>query len=253
MSNALLRFWWVVVLGCVVGVGLAVWMVYEIPGFTPRDRTLWTAQARIFVTSSQGQYVRLSVPRSVEPTTTAASQGQDATDRAGGGPVVFSETPNVQPLLAAANLYPLLIESDDVAKLREELYGPLPGTVYATAYSAVSTPSRFTPAQLPVIDIFATSGLPDQAIALAGATADTFKAWIRKEQDRARVAPKERIIIRELVAPSRTVPSGGPSYGIPVLVTMAIIAAFGTLAVVLDQLIPRGVGAPQPRWLSRRT
>ena len=38
--------------------------------------------------------------------------------------------------------------------------------------------------------------------------------------------------------------TGGPSYGIPILVALAVFAAFGMIAVLLDQLVQRGVRAP---------
>lgn len=234
MSAALARFWWLVVVGVVVGVVVAVSIVYDVPSFTPREQPVYTADARLFVTSSEGQYVRISVPRAIDDT----SEG--ITGRGGGGgPIVVEDLPNVQPLLAAANVYPLLIESDEVARLREEMFGPLPGDVIANAYSAVSTPQRYSPAQIPVIDIFATATTTKQATTLAGATAEAFTRWIRLEQDRAGVDPEARILIQQLRAPVDAFPSGGPSYGIPILAALAIMAAFGMIAVVLDQLFPR--------------
>jgi len=243
VNNALLRFWWVVTLGIFFGVSIAVWIVYEIPGFTPREDTVYTAATQLFVTSAEGQYVRVSVPRTVDSGSTRGARG--SAGQGGGSRLVINEPPNVEPLLAAANVYPLLIASDDVARLREKLFGPLPGTVTATAFTAVSTATRFLPAQLPVIDIFATSSRPREATTLAQATAETFKRWIKREQDRAGVAPRERIRVELLRAPRGALPSGGPSYGIPILAALAVASAFVILAFVLDQLLPRGAEAPQ--------
>lgn len=247
MSAALLRFWWVATLGVVVGVALAVWMLYEVPGFTPRDQPVWTAPARLFVTSSEGQYIRLSVPRVLESGTSATEpESSRPSGRGGGSPLVINEPPNVEPLLKAANFYPQLIESDDVAKLREKMFGPLRGTVTANAYTAVSTPSRFTPAQIPVVDIFASSATAKEAVTLASATVDAFQAYITAEQNRAELEPEERILIQELKAAGPTFPIGGPAYGIPILVALAVMAGFGMLAVVLDQIVPRRAHEPKP-------
>lgn len=231
MSSALVRFWWVVSLGVFLGVTIAAWMVYALPSLTPREAPVYTAAARLFVTSAEGQYVRLSIPRAVETTEGGGGRGGDL--------VVVDETPDVQPLLTAANLYPLLIESDEVAALREERFGVLPGDVIASAYTSVSTPQRYLPAQLPIVDIVAMSPTPRDATALAQATADTFELWVRRSQDRAGVAPKDRILIQQLRAPSDAFPSGGPSYGLPILAAIAVAAAFVILAVVLDQLFAR--------------
>ncbi len=240
MSGALVRFWWVVVLGVLVGVTIAAWMVYALPSLTPREEPVYSAAARLFVTSAEGQYVRLSVPTQVETPGGGGGRGS-------GGPdsdlVVVDETPDVQPLLAAANLYPSLIESDEVASLREENYGALQGDVFATAYTAVSTPQRFLPAQLPLIDIVATSPTAREAMALAQATADTFELWIKREQDQAGVAPEDRILIQQLRAPRDAFPTGGPTYGLPILAAIAIAAAFVIIAVVLDQVFPRDATA----------
>lgn len=228
---ALRRYWWLLVVGGAVGLLVAVSMVYTIPGFDQRDPRTYTAQSRLFVTSPEGQYVRVSVPREVE---TGSSEGAS-----GGGPAVTQTPPNVQPLLAAANIYPSIIVSDDVTRLRTKMFGPLPGRVTANALSAVSTPQRFAPAQIPIIDIFATAESPTQAITLANATSDAFGSWVKAEQNRSGVKPAERILIRELQVPRLATPSPGPSWGVPILVALALVAAFGFLAVVLDRLSPR--------------
>jgi hypothetical protein len=238
MSAALVRFWWIVALGVVAGLTISASMVYSLPSLAPREDPVYTAAARLFITSAEGQYVRLKVPTPVASPGTAAGRGGGD-----GGVIVVDETPDVQPLLAATNVYPLLIESDEVAALREEKYGPMPGDVIATAFTAVSTPQRFLPAQLPIIDIVATSSSPREAMALAQATADTFELFIRRAQDRADVAPDDRILIEQLRAPREAFPSGGPSYGLPILAAIAIVAAFLILAVVLDQLFPRDATA----------
>ena len=235
MSAALQRFWWVVVLGVGLGITVFAWMIYELPSFEHRDPPVYSAASRLFVTSAEGQYVRLSIPREVE-TPGGAGGGE-------GSLVVVDETPNITPLLAATNVYPLIIEGDDVATLREEKFGALPGEVTATAYTAVSTPTRFLPAQLPIIDIVATSGTPREAITLAQATADTFELWVRRAQNKAGVAPRERILIEQLRAPRDVFPLGGPSYGLPILAALAVAAAFAIIAVVLDQLFPRDATA----------
>lgn len=234
-------------MGVAVGVGLALWMVYELPSFTPRDKPVYTATARLYVTSSQGQYIRLSVPRLVDTGTPSGGTPRNRGGYPASGSVVVNDPPNVQPLLNAANIYPLLIESDQVASQRKKMFGPLPGTVQANAYSAVSTPQRYSPAQIPIIDIFATSGTAKQAITLADATAAAFERFIKLQQDRAGIEPEERILIEQIQAPRTAFPSNGPSYGVPILVALAVIAAFGFLAVVLEQLFPRAVRVPQPQ------
>jgi len=245
---ALLRFWWLLGLGIVVAIGAAAWMVYDLPDLTPRTKATYTANAQLFVTSPDGSYIRLSVPRAVETggdtSSSAKSSKKQASTRESGGPLIVRDPPNVQPLLAAANLYPLLIESDQVSALRRKMFGPIPGTVQAQAVGAVSTPSRFVPSELPVIDIFASSSSAQRAEALAFATSRAFQRWIRLEQDRAGLERRERVLINVLRAPHGAVESGGPSFGIPVLVALAVLASFCLLALALDRIF---AGAPKTR------
>ena len=223
------RNWWVLAIGVVVAIGVAASMAYEVPGFTPRHKPVYTATERLLVTSSEGSYIRVSVPRRVDDETASGTES--------GGSRVVQEPPDVRPLLSAANLYPLLIESDQVTKLLSETYGPMEGTVRATALSAVVTPTRYRPSQLPAIDIFATSLTEEKAVALAIATSKSFKQWIQLEQAKTKLKPRDRIIIQELRVPTGAVSTGGPSFGIPVLVALAVLAGFGLLAVALDRLL----------------
>lgn len=227
-SAALRRNWWVLAIGVVVAITVATSIAYEIPGFTPRHKPVYTANARLLVTSSEGSYIRVSVPRRVDE----ESASGDAT----GTSRVVDQPPDVRPLLSAANLYPLLIESDHVTNLRREMFGPMKGTVRATAVSAVITPMRYRPSQLPAIDVFATSSTEENAVALANATSKSFMRWIQLEQAKTKLKPRERIIIQELRVPTGAVSSGGPSFGIPVLVALAVLAGFGLLAVALDRI-----------------
>ena len=59
-----------------------------------------------------------------------------------------------------------------------------------TRTRAVSTPQRYAPAQIPVIDIFATSATAKEAITLADETAEAFKRYILQQQNRARSEPR---------------------------------------------------------------
>jgi capsular polysaccharide biosynthesis protein len=116
------------------------------------------------------------------------------------------------------------------------MFGPIEGRVRATAVSAVITPQRYRPSQLPAIDIFATSPTEEKAVALANATSKSFKRWIQIQQNNTKLKPRERIIIQELRVPTSAVSSGGPSFGVPVLVALAVLAGFGLLAVALDRI-----------------
>lgn len=232
---ALRRFWWIVVLGVIVGGFAAALMVYSVeaslpPKFTEREQPLYTAQARLFVTSGEAPYLRTSVPRFRE---VPIGNGASATF------TQVSDPPDVSTLVEAANLYPLLIESDEVSRLRTVQSGDIPGEVTAKAIFATATANRYQPSGIPVIELFATAGSPSDATALAGATSKAFRTWIIREQNRAGIDPKERILIQELEAPSGAIATGGVEIGLPVLALLAIITAFGAAAIMLDRTFPR--------------
>jgi hypothetical protein len=232
---ALRRFWWIVLLGGLVAVLVATLMMYSVeaslpPKFTAREQPLYTAQARLFVTSGEAPYLRTTVPRVRE------------VPIGGGAEAAFTrvnEAPDVSTLVDAANLYPLLIESDEVSRLRTEQSGDIPGDVTAKAIFATATANRFQPSGIPVIELFATTDSPDDAAALATATSKAFRTWIVREQNRAGIDPKERILIQELEAPSEAIATGGGGIGLPVLALLAIITAFGAGAIMLDRTFPR--------------
>ena len=233
---ALRRFWWIIALGGCVGVLVTLLMVYSVelsvpPKFKEREKPVYTAEARLFVTSGEAPYLRTSVPRFRE---VPIGSGESATF------TQVSDPPDVSTLVEAANLYPLLIESDEVSRLRsEQQSGDIPGEVTAKAIFATATANRYQPSGIPVIELFATAGSPDDAKNLAAATSRAFRTWIVREQNRAGIEPEERILIQELEAPTGAIATGGTEIGLPVLALLAILTAFGAGAIMLDRTFPR--------------
>lgn len=235
---ALRRFWWVLAIGGVVAVAAAVLMVYKVDSVAPpklsaREKPTYTSEVRLFVTSGEAPYLRTSVPRFTE---VPIGTDGETTSR----PVQqILDAPDVKTLVDAANVYPLFIVSDDVARVRTQLYGDLPGEVSAQAIFASATAARYQPSQIPVIELFATAGSEDDAIALAAATSKAFRQWMSREQQRAGIGPKQRILIQELEAPTDAVATGGGGISLPVLAMLAILTAFGAGAIMLDRMYPR--------------
>ena len=157
--------------------------------------------------------------------------------------MIVNAAPDTGTLINAANLYPLLIESDQVGEIRRELLGRVPGAVTAAAVFAVNRPGRFEPSRVPVIEIIAASNSPSNASRLAQGTVDAFMRWITQQQEAADVKPSQRILIEQIQAPRATVVSGGTSMSMPVLAAFAILLAFSGLALLLDRIFP--VGRPE--------
>ena len=159
--------------------------------------------------------------------------------------MLVTDTPDTATLIQAANLYPLLIESDQVELMRERMFGPVVGDVSARAIYAVATPGRFELSDVPVIELMAESQTGGEAIALAEASSKAFIRWISQQQAAAGVEEGERIVVEQLRTPQEATPSGATPTTLVALVTLAVMGAFIALAVALDRIFPRKPG-PEP-------
>jgi hypothetical protein len=247
--RALRRFWWLLLLGTSIAVVAAVASVYRLdfssipPDVQKRAQVTYTASARLLVTSSDAPYFRRTVYTRV--TNADGSLGE---------PGFATGPPDLGTLISNANLYPLLIESDEVQALRQKMHGLIPGSVTAHAIYAVASPNRFELSEVPVIEVFAFSGSYSAAVDLAQGTVDAFTEYVEREQDQADLEPEERILIRELERPNGAVASQDSSRTLPLMLFVAILAAFVALAVVLNRIYPselprlhlRGGNAPVP-------
>lgn len=242
----LLRYWWVVVIG-----GLAAVLVGLLALQAKKEPYQYTASAQLLVSSPEAPYFRYSITR--EGT---RSVGQDQAPQV----VIDTGPPDTTTLVQAANLYPLLIESDLVAKERISRFGQVPGEIDARAIFAVQTPNRFEGSSVPVIEVSATSTDPADAVKLADTTVSSFAGWIQSQQNAAEVNDDQRILIQPISAARVVSQTGGPTYAIPLLLGAAVFLAFCGLAFVLDSITLRGrrlldeqAGAPRPIPLSNTT
>jgi hypothetical protein len=232
---ALRRFWWLVAIGVLFAAIAGAAAIYNLPSFEQRDKPVYTATARMLVTGADAPYFRTSVTRTT---------GGSAVDTPGGNVGVTTTTspPDVTIYTRAANTFPPLVESDQVRAERERRFGPEPeGTISigANAIYQVATPSRFRLSEVPVIQVFGTATTPSAAIAITQQTADAFMSWLRKQQNAASVPARQRILIQEIQQPNEAIPSRTASRSLAFLVFVAVVLAFGFLAVVLDRLSPR--------------
>lgn len=247
--QALRRYWPVLAGGAVLAVLAVVFAMYRLPSFEKRSPATYTATARLLVTGVHGPYMRSSV--------TTRTTARPAVDGAPATTETQTAAPDLAPYVRAANLYPLLVESDQVQKYREKLFGVTDGTVTANAIYQVATPSRFRVSDIPVIQVFGTSTGPRASMRLTQQTADAFVAWITREQKVAGITPRQRIVVQEIERPKAKdiVVAGGTSKGLVGMVFVAVLAAFAGLAIVLDRIRPRGAVAapavvPEPELLA---
>jgi len=237
--RALARFWWLVVAGLIVG-GAAAVLAY---GAQHGKRHVATAQ--LLVNSPSAPYLR----GSETPLTGQSAKLRPTRTTSTGGAV----PPDTQTLVNAANLYPFLIQSDQIARYRESLYGTTPGTLTAVAHNAsTNTYGVYHPSPLPIIDVTAKAKLASDASSLVQNTIQAFSKWIGLEQKTKRIPSSERLQVQELTAPVVT-STGGPKPGLPIFIGALVFLAFCGLALVLgrsaggsrDETVRRAEAAPQ--------
>jgi len=238
--RALRRFWWLLVLGLGIAAIAAIAAVYRIdffsvpPSLEKRAQVTYTASARLLVTSAEAPYFRTIVTREI------SGEGDAETQE-------FAGAPDIGTLITTANLYPILIESDEVEELRQEMAGPLQGSVTTRAIYEVNSPSRFELSQVPVVEIFGHSSTFAGAVGITQATVDAFQVYVNRTQDRAGLQRQERILLQQIQRPAGAVASGGSSLSLPLMLFVVIAGAFFALAILLDRLFPAGLSLPR-RW-----
>jgi hypothetical protein len=238
--HALRRFWWVVALGLGVASLAAILSLYRIdflsvpPSLEKREPVTYTATARVLVTSAEAPYFRTTVTREL-----GTDEG-DSTQE-------FAGAPDIGTLISTANLYPVLIQSDEVQRLRQEMSGPLPGAITTRAIYEVNSPGRFELSQVPVVEVYGHSTTFAGAIELTQATVEAFMAYVERTQNRAGLSPQERIVLEEIQRPVTAIATGGSSLSLPLMLFVVVVAAFCALAILLDRLFPTGIRLPR-RW-----
>jgi len=229
--RALLRFWWLVVAGLAAGVIGAAALVERQPGPT------YAATETVLVNSANAPFLRTSQTQA--QATTAPARGKGKSKGAMQTSVRSSSAaPDTQVLVNAANLYPMFLQSDEIKKLRIELYGTTPGRVTASAMaSSTNTYGVYHMSPLPLITVKTTSRRAKSAEKLAVDTVHAFQVWIVKRQKKAGVPVAERIWIEPLRV--RVTSTGGKTYGLPLFVLVVVLLAFSGAAVLVDRLRPR--------------
>ena len=212
--HALIRFWWIVAAGVIAAVVVAVGLAAQQPS------PLYTASENVLVTSPSAPYLR------TVPTTTKAKK-----------PVSSTIATDTQALVSAANLYPLLIQSDAVARLRRSLFGPARGTLTVAALaSSTNTYGVYHPSPLPVITVKAVAHRPAAAQKLAVDTVKAFNVWIVGQQKASGIPAKQRISVERLGVRMRS--TGGSSVGLPLFGGFIVLLGFCGLAVTAARLRP---------------
>jgi hypothetical protein len=220
-ARALARFWWLILAGLVIG-GLVAVFAYSVQSGKKHSAT-----AQLLVNSPTAPYLRGSETGTASRTTKLRPTRTTST----GGAV----PPDTQTLVNAANLYPFLIQSEQIAQYRKSLFGSTPGKLTAVAHNAsTNTYGVYHPSPLPIIDVTAKSKLAADATMLVEQTDQAFAKWITKEQKAKGIPTSERLQVQELTLPVVT-STGGPKPGLPLFAGALVLFAFIGLALVLGR------------------
>jgi hypothetical protein len=243
-----MRYWWIAALGIITAAALAVFAVYHVsmgvpPKLTPRKPPVYVARAQLFVDGPNSPFLRTSV---TEGSATSA-----------GGTLHITPTnsaPDTSVLLAASNLYPVIIQSDQVTELRQRTFGDVEGSVVAQAAFATATPyGAYKLSPIPIIDVRAYSLQGPDARKLAQDTVNAFQLWLSGKQSRSKIPDGQRVIVRQLQTPTGSSKIDNSSFTAPAGVAILVIGlAFG-LILLLDrrrnqagQDTDTAVGEPAP-------
>jgi capsular polysaccharide biosynthesis protein len=256
---ALRRFWWVCALGGVAALTAAFLMIYSVSlsslKVSHRAKPTYTASTLLLVNSTANPYLRTAVSSPApSATTTPAATGRSATSTSIFHPAGASQSraltthaPDTQTLVAAANLFPMLIQSDQITARRVRMFGKLDGTVSAKAIYSFVTPSRFKPSSFPVIQVQANAAGPRAAKKLAQETTAAFTSWLVANQNASHVPQSERILVQELQAPGHAFATGRAKKSLPLAIGALVLAAFLGLAILLDRLYPSAAASARPQ------
>jgi hypothetical protein len=206
------------------------------PKLTPRKPPVYVASAQLFVDGPNSPFLRTSVT-------------EQTPSQVGGTLhlVPSTSSPDTSVLLAASNLFPVIIQSDQVTQLRERTYGRVEGSVVAQAAFATATPyGAYKLSPIPIIDVRAYSLHGHDARRLAQDTVNAFQLWLAGKQSRSKIPDGQRVIVRQIQTPENSKKIDNSSFTAPAGVAILVIAlAFG-LILLLDRRRSPADSDPDP-------
>jgi hypothetical protein len=249
LLRALVRFWWVALLGIVLA-GLAfTFATYTVklgvpPKLTARSKSTYSTSTQMLVTSRRDPNLSatnvnariITLPNSTTTSTTGAPTGSTANSTYDSGSGADGD---LQRLDEIANNLPPRVTSDPVVKLRNQMFGRINGSVTAANPYAFSGAGGFRSGPLPYIQINGTADTPQDAVAITNQTAVAFKAWFEKKQVSNNIPVKNRVVVEQVNSADRASANGGTKPLLGVAAALLVLLGASGLALALDRLIPR--------------
>jgi hypothetical protein len=204
------RFWWVLLIGTVVAVALAILSTARITphGLKYRKAEVWQSQTLLLLTQAGFPWGRTVQPSGADPSSLAGS----------------------------TDLYSQFANSDIVRKMMR--HDGAPKTWKINAVPASTSNSAYS-ASLPVIAMFGTAPSAHGAVSAVLLGRKAFLAYVTGQQTAAAIPDSQRVVIQvlqnstppELVKPRKKT--------LPIVVFLAMMTLTVGLALVLENLRPR--------------
>lgn len=216
------RFKYLMLIGVVVGAGLALLSVAHVTskGLTYRQSATYLSYSRVFVTQTGFPWGRLGV-EGIGNSAVPAGQGSQFADPS--------------RLTSIAIIYANLADSDAVRRLMLQR-GPIQGTVQA---APVLDPLNNQP--LPLISIAAFSDSPAHAVELARRQTNALIEYVQQQQVQNSIPKSDRVslvIVKEPGSIGDPKLAKGRSMTLPIIVFLTVMIAFCGLAFILENARP---------------
>lgn len=214
IGHVLWRFKPLVILGLVVGVGLAL-LTYT------RQTEEFASYSTVFVTQQGFPWGRLTL----DPTTGSVTNPRSSNPQ-------FADPVRLSSL---AILYSRLANSDPIRQLMLK-DGPIDGRIEAAPLLASDNQDD----ALPLISIAGISGSRDDAQALSERTTSALVTYLADQQDENAIPLRDRVEIQVVNQAGAPKVLDGKSYTLPIVVFLAVLLAVVTICLVLANLFPEG-------------
>lgn len=247
LLRAVVRFWWVALLGIVLAVLAFTFATYRVtmsfpPKLEARAHSTYSASTQLLITSKGEPYLSstnvnakiIKLPDSTTASTTGTATGtqQNSTYDSGSG-----ADGDLQRLVEIANSLPPRVTSDTVIRLRNKLFGRIAGSVTAVNPYAFSGAGGFREGPLPFIKITGTAATPQDATDITNQTAQAFKAWFEGRQKVDKI--KNPVIVEQVNSAGTAFANGGSKPLLGVAAALLVLLGGAGLVLALDRLIPR--------------
>jgi capsular polysaccharide biosynthesis protein len=251
MLRALVRFWWVTIVGLVLTAVVFIFATYTVqmgapPKLTARAKPTYSASTQLLITSKGEPYlsatnVNAKIIKLTDGST--ASTGATGTTGATAATSTYDSGSgadgDLQRLVEIANDLPPRVTSDTVIRLRNKLFRRIDGSVTAVNPYAFSGAGGFREGPLPFIQVTGTANSPQDAVDITNETATAFKQWFEGRQNTNKIKPNDRVVVEQVNTASNATAAGGAK---PILgIAAALLVLLGTAGFVLalERLIPR--------------